>query len=35
LDWIELSQDKDDYWAAMNTVFTYQVSKSAGYFLTN
>jgi hypothetical protein len=33
LDWIELAQDKDNWRAAMNTVFTYRVSNKCVVFL--
>jgi hypothetical protein len=35
VDWIHLAQDRDQWWAGVNTVVNIQVPKKVGNFLTS
>jgi hypothetical protein len=35
IDWIELAQDRDRWWALVNTVKNLRVPENAGNFMTN
>jgi len=35
MDWIDLAQDKDRWWAVANEVMKLRVPYNAGNFLTN
>jgi hypothetical protein len=35
MDWIELAQDTDRWWALVNTIINPPVQKNAGNFLTS
>jgi hypothetical protein len=35
VDWIHLAQDRDRWWALVNTVTNLRVSRNAGNFLTS
>ena len=34
VDWIEMAQDRDGWWALVNEVMNLRVSQNAGNFLT-
>jgi hypothetical protein len=35
VDWIDLAQDGDTWWALVNTVTNHRVQQNAGNFLTS
>jgi len=35
MDWIDLAQDRDRWWALVNAVMYLRVSQNAGNFLTS
>jgi hypothetical protein len=35
MDWIELAQDRDRWWALVNVIMNLQVPQNAGNFLTS
>jgi hypothetical protein len=35
MDWIEMAQDRDRWWALVNVVMNLWVQKNAGNFLTS
>jgi len=35
MDWIDLAQDRDKWWALVNVIMNLQVPQNAGNFLTS
>jgi hypothetical protein len=35
MDWIDLAQDRDRWWALVNVIMNLQVLQNAGNFLTS